>query len=451
MSSKLDYLSKYTGGGGSGDLKKKKKKKKKRSKASAAAAVALYDSDTGSQGGKRRRGLQDGDDDDSNDAFSDPEDRPVVVDMAEIADPAETAARQARGVWATDTAGRPDPDVAEASSKQQEHLRDRRRYDSSSDDDGKNASHQKRRYDSSEEDEEPPPRRPTRHDSSDEEEPSRERGAPPLDSRRRRYDSDESSKEEPRRPRRRYDSDSDANEHSSNPSKRVKREGDSQSPRRQRYDSESDGSDAKGSQPRMASGHKAGLQGYQDFNKEEARIQARKHQDAQLMVDKYGVGETVYRKNGKESTKKYLELDAQQEAHLNLGKVQREEVLAREKEFQSLHESSFARHRGDDRLEAIQKGEIRKGDPMAAYAAKKHHSKQNKKKPKRRQDDVPDVEPEKPIYKGPPPKPNRFGIRPGYRWDGVDRGNGFEDKLLAKQYSANIQKEEAYRWRSADM
>ncbi len=57
----------------------------------------------------------------------------------------------------------------------------------------------------------------------------------------------------------------------------------------------------------------------------------------------------------------------------------------------------------------------------------------------------------KPVCKGPPPKPNRFGILPGYQWGGNDRGKGFEDKVLESLYSTNYKKEAAYRWSSVDM
>jgi len=57
----------------------------------------------------------------------------------------------------------------------------------------------------------------------------------------------------------------------------------------------------------------------------------------------------------------------------------------------------------------------------------------------------------KPTYQGPEPPPNRFGIRPGYRWDGVDRSNGFEKLFFTKLSDKKAIKDIAYKWSVEDM
>ncbi|KAI0695420.1 Pre-mRNA-splicing factor of RES complex-domain-containing protein [Cerioporus squamosus] len=116
------------------------------------------------------------------------------------------------------------------------------------------------------------------------------------------------------------------------------------------------------------------------------------------------------------------------------GLVQREEAERRRKEEEAMRNQGFARTADDKELNEELKAQDRWNDPAAAFLTKKRSK-----------------GPRKPEYTGPPPPPNRFGIKPGYRWDGVDRSNGFEKKYFQKQNERRRRGAESYEYSVDDM
>ncbi|OCF41459.1 pre-mRNA-splicing factor CWC26 [Kwoniella heveanensis CBS 569] len=115
------------------------------------------------------------------------------------------------------------------------------------------------------------------------------------------------------------------------------------------------------------------------------------------------------------------------------GIVQRQQREERAREEREMAQADVGRSRDDVRMNREMREVDRWNDPAAEFLTKK-----KKRGPRR------------PRYEG-GYAPNRFGIPPGYRWDGVDRSNGFEKKYFQAQNTASRKALEHAQWSMEDM
>ncbi|XP_004510786.1 uncharacterized protein [Cicer arietinum] len=139
------------------------------------------------------------------------------------------------------------------------------------------------------------------------------------------------------------------------------------------------------------------------------------------------------------------------------GLAQKREAEARLKELEVEKDKPFARTRDDPELDKLLKERVRWGDPMAHLVKKKYPEPVlpnlgDNEKMKESGFVVPqDIPDHSWLKRGLDAAPNRYGIRPGRHWDGVDRSNGFEKGMFKRSNERQAKDKEAYLWSVSDM
>ena len=119
-----------------------------------------------------------------------------------------------------------------------------------------------------------------------------------------------------------------------------------------------------------------------------------------------------------------------EEIEAQKGDVQRLQQRKRREELDEARFMPFARTIDDEEMNAELKEKERWNDPATQFLTPKNATKSKTGRP---------------IYKG-SWMPNRYGIVPGHRWDGVDRGNGWEAERFKAGNRARRNKELDFAW-----
>ncbi|GAB7349885.1 hypothetical protein MBLNU459_g0578t1 [Dothideomycetes sp. NU459] len=201
--------------------------------------------------------------------------------------------------------------------------------------------------------------------------------------------------------------------------------------------------------PQMANGAMAGLQTAEQVaaalkKREKAEKKAMKdmgldptgkaqetiYRDASGRIINVAMKRAELRRQAEEEERKKAE-----ELENRRGDVQRREREARKQELEDAKHMTLSRYADDEQLNAEMKERERWNDPAARFLSKSTGSSKSGKATARG----------KKTYLG-AFEPNRYGIRPGHRWDGVDRSIGFEKKWFdARNQQQNI-KDLKYAW-----
>ncbi|XP_073052269.1 uncharacterized protein [Primulina eburnea] len=139
------------------------------------------------------------------------------------------------------------------------------------------------------------------------------------------------------------------------------------------------------------------------------------------------------------------------------GLAQKREAEAKLEEFKSEKDKPFARSRDDADLDRMLKERVRWGDPMAHLVTRKHSlpvlpDLGESEKMKESGFIIPQEIPSHSwIKRRLEAAPNRYGIKPGRHWDGVDRSNGYEKEMFKRTNEKRATEMEAYMWSVSEM
>ncbi|TDZ54928.1 Pre-mRNA-splicing factor CWC26 [Colletotrichum trifolii] len=196
---------------------------------------------------------------------------------------------------------------------------------------------------------------------------------------------------------------------------------------------------------KMSDGTHAGLQSAAAISAQLQRRQQAEEAEFAKLRKSGKEAETVYRDatgrrvdvSMKRAEARRLAAEAEEKERLAKlapkGDVQIEEARKRRELLEDAKTMKFARTADDEELNQELKEQDRWNDPMAQFMAEKTLGGKGKKGKKR------------PVYAGATP-PNRYGIKPGYRWDGVDRSNGFEGERFKALNRKERNKGLSYEW-----